>query len=44
MHQENYTVTELLAMLKEDDSWEQDPEKRTQLVESYKLFLSIWFC
>lgn len=44
MEKENYTVAELLSMLQEDASWEKDPDKRAQMVESYKLNLSIWFC
>lgn len=44
MNKENYTVAELFSMLEADDSWEKDLDKRGKLVESYKLFLSIWFC
>lgn len=33
--EDNYTIIELFEMLKKDESWESDPEKREEIVNSF---------
>lgn len=40
-NENNYTVTELIEKLKEDNSWELDPKMREKLVDG--LLMAIMF-
>ena len=43
MSQENFSIVELLNELKDDDSWESDPEVRKNVVMALETLLMIRF-